>query len=274
MLVALYYSTDLVKALRSQPPRLIAHAAGALNGRTYTNSREAFDANYTKGHRYFEADFSWTSDAKLVLIHDWTATFIRWFNAKGLPTLKQFKSINMKHQMTQMTLDDLYSWLLEHKDAYIVTDVKTNNVAALRMISGTAGKLKERFIPQIYALTEFKTVRQLGFKDIILTLYRLNLPDEEILEFVNNNELFAVTMPAVRAMSTSLAKNLKKKDVFVFAHTINSLEIWEKLQYQGVSGIYTDFLTQTDLAKMRKFQRYPIPSLKENLKVPERVATP
>ena len=131
------------------------------------------------------------------------------------------------------------------------TDVKNNNIDALKYISSTAGELKKQFIPQIYTLNEFAPVRQLNFKDIILTLYRLNLSDEKILEFVGKNKVFAVTMPFEQAISTSLANSLKEKDVFVYAHTINSPNVLEKLQKKGVSGIYTDFLVLNYAAKKK-----------------------
>jgi glycerophosphoryl diester phosphodiesterase len=39
-------------------PTLIAHAGGAINQQTYTNSLEALNANYAKGFRFFEIDLS------------------------------------------------------------------------------------------------------------------------------------------------------------------------------------------------------------------------
>jgi glycerophosphoryl diester phosphodiesterase len=145
-----------------------------------------------------------------------------------------------------MALEDLYSWLSEHEDVYIITDVKTKNLAALKHISATAGILKKQFIPQIYNLNEFAPVKRLGFKDIVLTLYRLNLSDEKIVEFAAANELFAVTMPLEKAISTSLAEELENKNVAVLVHTVNSFKIWEKLRQKGIEGIYTDVLTVAD----------------------------
>lgn len=240
IIAGVFYHQYGFKLYRPQQPFLIAHAGGAINGRTYTNSLEAFEFNYASGHRFFEVDFSWTTDGNLVLIHDWTKTFLQWFNAKGIPSLKQFKSIKMRHGMTQMSLDDLYIWLSIHEDAYIITDIKNDNLAALKLISKTAAKQKSQIIPQIYNLNEFVTVTQLGFKDIILTLYRMNLADEKVIEFAVSNKIFAVTMPVEQALSTPLAKSLMGKNIFVYAHTVNSLKIWRQLNQTGVAGIYTD----------------------------------
>ena len=40
----------------------------------------------------------------------------------------------------------------------------------------------------------------------------------------------------------SLPQELRKRGVFVYAHTVNSLDVWRELRDVGVSGIYTDFL--------------------------------
>ena len=53
----------------------IAHAGGGLGKRTYTNSYEALDSNTKNGFKYFELDFTFTSDGRLVCIHDWKVNF-------------------------------------------------------------------------------------------------------------------------------------------------------------------------------------------------------
>jgi len=231
-------------------PVLIAHGAGEIEGIGGTNTREALDHNYAKGHRYFEIDFCWTSDKCLVLIHDWHRTFTRLFmDTDEQPTLERFESIKMKRNMTQMSLNSLYRWLSKHNDAYIITDVKDQNLTALALIAMTAGTLKDQFIPQIYGLCEFKPVKELGFKDVILTLYRTALTDAELLEFVTRNKVFAVTMPTRKAFSFTRMQDLRQKGISVYAHTINQVEVLRYLRKQGVYGIYTDKLLPDDILR-------------------------
>ena len=102
---------------RSYATTLIAHAGGEVGGRVGQNSLEALNRNYAKGHRYFEIDFCWTSDNRLVLIHDWERSFRELFDgAKDIekPSLERFKSMKMKHGMTQMSLASLLLWLSKH----------------------------------------------------------------------------------------------------------------------------------------------------------------
>lgn len=49
----------------------VAHAGGGIYQKTYTNSYEALDYNAKSGFQYFELDFSFTKDNRLVCLHDW-----------------------------------------------------------------------------------------------------------------------------------------------------------------------------------------------------------
>ena len=60
-----------------------------------------------------------------------------------------------------------------------------------------------------------------------------------------------VTMP----WEWALPQELRKRGVFVYAHTVNSLDVWRELQGVGVSGIYTDFLTPAEIARVAAVER-------------------
>src|SRR5262245_1231507 len=72
----------------SGPMLVIAHAGGAVNGKTYRNAREGLDQSSERGCRYMELDFNWTADNKLVTIHDWSSFFDE--PLKRVPTEKEF----------------------------------------------------------------------------------------------------------------------------------------------------------------------------------------
>lgn len=77
-------------------PLMIAHAGGGINSQNYSNSLEALEYNYQQGFRYFEIDFSWTSDAQLVCLHDWGKRFQKVFGHKTKQplSLKEFEQLN------------------------------------------------------------------------------------------------------------------------------------------------------------------------------------
>ncbi|MCK4824891.1 sulfatase-like hydrolase/transferase, partial [bacterium] len=74
-------------------PLRVAHAGGGIRGKTYTNSLDALDQNIENGFLYFELDFSFTKDGRLVCIHDWKKSFRRSFGfwTKEKPTVEAFE---------------------------------------------------------------------------------------------------------------------------------------------------------------------------------------
>lgn len=226
----------------------VAHAGGGINGKTYTNSYDALNFNIKKGFRYFELDFSFTEDEKLVCLHDWTHSFQRsfGFSTDKKVTLAEFKKlVAEKSEFEKCTLDGLSVWLQENPGAYIVTDVKDDNYKALQIIAAEIPDSARRVIPQVYDPINFNKIKQLGYEQMIWTLYRYLGDVESVLEWVDTFETpVAVTMPRQR-VTTSLPLELQKKGVPTYVHTVNSRK--EKkylLEQMHVSEIYTDFLVK------------------------------
>ena len=226
----------------------IAHAGGGVNGITYTNSYDALNLNISNGFKYFELDFSFTKDGQLVCLHDWANSFKRsfGFSTDKKVTLLEFKHlVATKSKFEKCTLDGLIVWMEKNPSAFIITDVKEDNVKALRIMAKTIPQSFGRIIPQIYAPENFKKVKNLGYKQIIWTIYRYQGEDKDILKWVENFEKpFAVAMPDYRAF-TSLPEELQAKGVLSYAHTVNSASQKDRLlKKYSVSEIYTDFLVK------------------------------
>lgn len=230
-----------------EPANFIAHAGGAINGQTYTNSLEALNYNYEKGFRYFEIDFSWTSDQELVAIHDWKESnaFQKIFHVPvdmTIPTRTQFLQLKTKTGLTQLSIEDVLRWAKIRGDVFIVTDIKSNNLKGLKKIFTQFEKERKFVIPQVYSYREYDEVMKLGYPYIILTLYRMKVDSPQVLDFAKKNTPFAVTMPLLVAQK-GLANLLNKNNIRVYVHTINDMETFSSLRRIGVFGIYTDFLT-------------------------------
>jgi glycerophosphoryl diester phosphodiesterase len=227
--------------------RLVAHAGGAIDGLTYTNSAAALDASYARGFRTFEVDFNWTSDGALVLLHDWNDLFEQVFQAPcGRRSLAEFRQLRMVGGFRQMTAGDLESWLRAHPDAYLITDVKERNLDALGQIAFEAPGLVSRIVPQVFELAEYEPVRALGYRRVILATYRMTETDAEIVSWVSEHAVFAVSMWKPQALG-SIVGQLARLGVPVYAHTENRVEHASYLMANGVAGIYTDSLAQQDL---------------------------
>lgn len=251
LLCGFFIAQNIATSFALEKPKLIAHAGGIINNITYSSSLEALDTNYARGHRHFELDFNWTLDNKPVLIHDWDSYFTTNFqnvSSTKVPTLKEFKNLTSKNNLTHLDLPSLISWIKSHNDTFIITDVKERNIEFLKLLKKSYPSLYDRFIPQAYSFKEYNDIKNLGYQSIILTLYKLNASNKSIIDFAKVNKLYAVTMPQSSA-STGLPAKLKEHLVSSYVHTVNFEILARDLMSVGVDGVYTDKITYQSLAK-------------------------
>ena len=235
-------NADILKA-----PRLIAHAGGEVYGIRLTNSLQALDNSYKKGFRFFEVDISNTSDGVPVLVHDWGNT--NWFRNVKYSTepasYKEFKSSKTILGLKLMDLEMLADWLSKHKDSHVITDIKDDNMGLLRTMAEKYPRVTGQVIPQIYSFDEYDTVRDMGYEHIILTLYKLKAPADEIIAFCNSHELFGMTMSVDRC-SPDYLMQFKGLKVPMFAHTVNDYNTYVKVRDNGIYGVYADYFQPSD----------------------------
>lgn len=226
-------------------PCRVAHAGGGIDGFTYTNSYKALDVNRAKGFRYFEIDFSFTSDGQMVCLHDWESSFAKQFGytLQQPLTYKEFAEHARIINYRPCTLDGLSDWMKANSDAKIVTDVKERNMEGLKLVLNVLPDAKRRVIPQIYTPNEFRPAKDMGFEQIIWTLYRYTGNTESVLAWVETFEgPLAVTMPKKRA-GTNLPAMLAQRGIPTYVHTVNDdREALKFMQTNKVTEIYTDFL--------------------------------
>lgn len=233
--------------LQHQP--LIAHAGGHIYGYKYTNSLEALENSYNNGFRFIELDFDWTADNQIVLIHDWSKMASRLFMTEPrVFTKEEFDNTPVLQNLTLLDIENLAKWLEDRSDVNIVTDVKNRNLDCLQYIGLNYEHIKNQIVPQVYSFDEYIKAKQLGYDNIILTLYKSNYTDDEIMGFAKNNEIFAITMPIERGY-TELPRKLKESGVLSYVHTVNDLYTFEELNLNGVYGIYTDYFQMNHWAE-------------------------
>lgn len=226
-------------------PLMIAHAGGGINGERYSNSLEALELNYSKGFRYFEIDFSWTSDKQLVCLHDWKKRFKHNFGykTKKALSLQQFQELLIKQENRHpCTLETLSNWVSLHPDSSIITDVKYDNIRAIKHIAQYYPHLIENLIPQFYQPKEYSVLKQMGFKKLIWILYQFEGKKSSIAEHVKDMDLMAISMRASQ-VKKKWAQKLIKNNQSIFVYTINKIKDLTRLtEKYDVTGIYTDFL--------------------------------
>ena len=141
------------------------------------------------------------------------------------------------------TIDTLVAWMNENPSAYIITDVKEKNLKALEIILEKLPNAKRRVIPQIYEPHNFQKIKDLGFEQVIWTLYRYRGSNDEVVDWIEQFDgPFAITMPKNRAEST-LPRELEERHIPTYVHTVNATQEMEKFVNKfGITEIYTDFL--------------------------------
>ena len=224
-------------------PQLIAHAGGAVYGYRLTNSLEALDQAYQNGFRYIELDLELTSDAQIVLIHDWEGSAQRLLGSAGRRTLESFSSAPVMAGLHLLTLDQLLDWLSAHPDCSIITDTKSeDNRSLLEQLMNRAGGQASAFIPQTFSYEEFQQVRSLGFDRVILSLYKMSIDPAALTQFAQDSQPWAVTIPA-EAMEQTLLTSLSQSGISVYAHTVDSVDFFDQWSSMGLTGLYTNYFS-------------------------------
>lgn len=238
-------------------PVFIAHGGGSYLNHSLTNTLEALNANYAKGFRYFELDFSWTSDTKLVAIHDWNYSIKKYYpELKGgiVPSHSEFLNTKMKYGLTQLDVYSVIKWLKDKKDVFLITDIKQENIKALKLLFSIDKNIKDYVIPQVYSYKEYEIAKNIGFKNIILTLYKMKISKNDLLYFADTKKPYAITVYFQIAKNSTIIEDLKNRKITVYTHTVNDIDKFYALKKSGLHGIYTDeiFLDLNSYNKINK----------------------
>ena len=234
----------------------MAHAMGSVDGKVYSNSRDAFELSYAGGHRVFEVDFSLTSDEKIVLWHDWEFNHgLPEFTNYTVPTWSEFKASKIWGKYETMDLEDLLDLMLEYPDIYVVTDSKSGEYKdVVKQFSQIAEMLQtyseqerrsilKRLIVQIYNDDMYVGIESLlPIDNYIYTLYQRGTKDMDALcAFCIENKIPVVTLP-YSCWTAEIHEILKNYDLEVWVHGINEFPGKE------IDGVYTDI---SDLSMLK-----------------------
>ena len=236
-----FSTTELTDYQKSR----IAHGGGALEGNTYLNCYDPVKYYYDKGIRLFELDIEYTTDNVPVMLHSWDGFQFKYMglDRDKIYSYEEFMDAKMINNYTQLNLDSTINYMkTEFPELFLVTDTKENNKELLLTLSTKYSEILDRIIPQVYNQDEYIYAKDLGFKNIIYTLYVSEDTDDEVVDFCRKNKVFAITMPKSRAIDTDLAEKLSYINVYVYSHTVNGEDEFKNLKEKGVCGIYTDTL--------------------------------
>lgn len=224
--------------------KVIAHGGGAYRGYETTNSVEALNNAIANGYKIIELDMELSSDHKIVMLHDWDRTATHYFGASFPNKLSQsqFIRLSVHGKFEVLTFDKLEKILEKSPDVRIVTDIKDDSLELLTVIAEKYPDFADRFIPQIYDCGQWSRVKELGYRDVIFTLYAMAVPDpEKIASFVKDHEIYAVTMPDYVA-EKGVCRQLSDQGIIVYVHPVSRYEDALQFMKQGAYGVYSGSL--------------------------------
>jgi len=196
-------------------PFMIAHALGAIDGHTYTNSEAAFRQSIFDGFEYLEADQALTKDNKIVIYHHSkpkTDSEKPWRNKKAFQlSYDQLSNYRYVDKYPILKFDSFLSLVREFPSTKIILDIKTRNKKKVWF----AKLPNEISYLNAWALKHFKKKSKNKLTTIIFKLLSWAnsnriYPHSEIIEALLescNESLLDRFIPQVDAYSINLIKN-------------------------------------------------------------------
>lgn len=229
--------------------KMIAHGGGSIDGFDTSSSVDAVMKAIDNGFKVIELDMEFSYDNKIIMLHDWDRTVTTYLGRKFDKelTINQFNNQLICGKFEPLTFEKLTKILDANPQIRIVTDTKGDNIKLLKTIAKEYPEYINRMIPQIYDYSEFDIVKELGYKDIIFTLYRLDTINyDELLSFVRENHIYAVTV-GKNYIVKGLPEKLSKDGVIVYMHPIYTIEEAKEQFEKGVYGIYSSTLKPSEI---------------------------
>lgn len=215
--------------------RYIMHGGGKVYGTSSTNSYEALEQSYESGCRIMEVDFSWTTDDRLVCLHDWGGEY------PEKCSLEAFMNKKLLDFLTPMSLDTLADFMRARPDVMVIPDVKERNPEAIELISRSYPDLADQFIPYIFHVGEYEHMRDLGYRHIMLALYQMKQQErdyEALADFCRRENLVGIAVnPNTESAIYGPAKNA---GIPVLPYVVDMPSLMLELSQQGADGFFAN----------------------------------
>ena len=207
-----------ILASKYNPYGFVAHALGAVDGHTYTNSLEAFERNYGRGFKVFECDQVLLADGTVLVAHDGLEANYGLSKSFKDATWADLAGHKYLGAYTILRSTDVLRLMIDHPDIFVIPDLKYSRPQIYRTYVREAKALGrpdllERLLPHVADQTELNAFRvDYPLQNYVLALYHTQAQnrydDPEATDFVRRNRTPAVMMWwRDRDLSLSLAAN-------------------------------------------------------------------
>ncbi|NQX59980.1 interleukin-like EMT inducer domain-containing protein [Paenibacillus qinlingensis] len=209
-----------------------------LHGVIYADCTGAMENSYSKrGHIAFEVELELNSDDELVARHDWDFYLYMVLGQnppKGIEkdkplSYEQFRILKILGRFSPISMVDLFQFLADHPDVFLVTDTKHTELDIVRkqfskLVEAAASfnySVLMRVIPQLYSAEMYPVIEDIfPFTKYVYALYQTTDSDEQVLDFVKKNKIQNVTTYPER-YSCTFGAELKKYGARLFILTLN-----------------------------------------------------
>ena len=214
---------------------LIAHAGGAIDGYTYTNSKEALINSLDKGFRYIELDLYETTDSNVVCLHG-LEDYCQ-MTSIGVETLdtKTFLSHKLYGKYTPMTLSDAIK-IWEQRPFLFVTD----KISDPKILNKYFKNNRDKVYVEAFSLKDYLQLERDGYKPMLTR----DGSRRGMLWFLMENIVYKnkVSIVTTCFASKTLLRIYKNMGVKVALFTVNDEDYVKSHVGKYVDFIYTDYL--------------------------------
>jgi glycerophosphoryl diester phosphodiesterase len=244
-----------------RPYGYVAHALGSVDGRPYTNSREAFENSYQAGFRTFEVDLIRLRDGSVIAAHNHTEKWLGLNKSYDEVTLADVRGRKWFGKYTVLTGDDLVALMRTYRDIYFVLDTKWAHVEIVRgMLRRTQDpQVQRRMLPHIAGQEDLDAIRRYyPLQHYVVALYRTQwagkFDDREVLSFVRRNHAPSVMMwvnerdprkslqannSEGRRYTAAFSDSLVAAGAVTFVHSLTDTNRMRDFEAKGV-GVYSN----------------------------------
>ncbi len=250
----------------------ISHSGGGIDGKLFTDSRQAWEQSYQNGNRVFDADLQFTSDGVLVLRHSWSdnletggvaikdSTFQR-SNDLGTMTFAAqqerldydtFMSEKIYGKYDPMSCEDMLRFMAGHEDLYVYCDAKNTRLDVFQQLVDTAGQLGLESVlsrvivsvadfdlyGQIMDIYPFENAAMRQFPGAEQNYY-------ELAAFCVENGVHAVTIGACY-MDDEGARMLEQLGIHLYVAVVDYLSDMRAYRQAGATGAVSNWLYEPD----------------------------
>lgn len=254
----------------------IAHSGGAVDGRCYTNSVQAWELSYANGNRVFDADMAFTTDNILVLRHDWNDNLEQgiimkeshsYTDANGMPRqivsqeqmdYAAFKSTKMYYKYDAMSCEDMLNYMASHEDIYVACDMKDDVIVSYQYLVDKAVEMGvqdvlNRIIVNLYDYDLYDSIMDIfHFKNVTMRQF-FSSPNNyyELIAFCVTHDIHVVNVSSCYMKDEGI-QLLKNYGIHVIVAVVDYISDMHSYYELGADGAVTNFLYESDWAYVEK----------------------